>query len=105
MLYLGWIVAAFLLGLLAAQSAYRRRKRRTLRERLTSIPTFYGKTLAEVQRIARDAPYQTSRKANGQIVRTWRENDYILSLLFDACDVCLGVEEERDTRTKEEKSR
>ncbi len=96
MIYLGWIVAAFLLGFLAALFAYNRRKRQTLRERLTSIPTFCGKTLAEVQRITRDAPYQTSRKPNGQVVRLWRENDYMIALLFDACDVCLGVEDERN---------
>lgn len=96
MIYLGWVVAAFLLGFLAAYIVRRGKKApRTLRQRFSSVPTFYGRTLVEIQRLAGNAPYSTSHKTDGRTLRTWRDGNYSITLLFDVCDVCLGVEEER----------
>lgn len=95
MLYLGWILAAFLSGALLAGLLLTRRKRQSVRSGLSAIDTFMGKSYAQVLAIARTTPQATDRTANGQVLRTWFDGDYSISLLFDAQDICLGVQDER----------
>lgn len=94
MLYLGWIVAAFLGGMLLAGWLLLRRKQASLKQRFSEMDTFMGRSYAQVLAIAQTPPQSTSRRANGQAIRTWCDGDYTLALLFDAQDICLGVEDE-----------
>ncbi len=87
-IYLGWIAAAFLAGVLLAQ-----RRKPKLQQRVTKLGVFAGRSYAEILRTM-DAPQTEARQADGQTVRTWRNQDYSISLLFDGRDMCLGVEDE-----------
>lgn len=93
MLYLGWIVAAILSGALLAGWLITRKNRVSCKQRFMEINTFMGKSYAQVLAIAQRPPQSTSHKANGQALRTWCDGDYTLTLLFDARDICLGVED------------
>ncbi len=95
MLYLGWILAAFLSGALLAGLLLTRRKQQSVRQSFSEIDTFMGKSYAQVLAIARTTPLATDHIANGQVLRTWFDGDYSISLLFDAQDICLGVQDER----------
>ena len=72
--YLGWIVAAFLGGFLLAHRQWKRSQ--SLRDNFARVECF-------------------TEKANGRIVRVWKEHGYSIALEFDADDMCLGVREER----------
>ena len=87
-LYLGWIVAAFLAGVLLMQ-----RRRPTLQQRVIQMGVFAGRSYAEILRTM-DAPQTETRQTDGHTLRTWRNRDYSISLLFDGRDMCLGVEDE-----------
>ena len=93
MLYLGWIVAAFLAGGIITALYFTRR--RTLRERLVSMGPLVGREYAQIAAEVKTAPQSTIREANGQTLRAWEEGNYFVSLLFDKNDICLGVMEER----------
>ncbi len=95
MLYLGWVLAAFLFGVLLTVWALKRKKPVSLKRRFNAVDTYAGKTYAQVMDIAQTVPQATRRKTNGHLLRTWREGNYSISLLFDGRDVCLGVEDER----------
>ena len=88
LIYLGWIVAAFLAGVLLAQ-----RRKPALQQRVIQMGVFAGRTYAEILRTLEE-PQTEARRTDGQTVRTWRNRDYSISLLFDGRDMCLGVEEE-----------
>ena len=87
-LYLGWITAAFLAGVLLML-----RRKPTLQQRVNQMGVFAGRTYTEILRTM-DAPQTETRQADGRTLRTWRNRDYSISLLFDGLDMCLGVEEE-----------
>ncbi len=93
MLYLGWIVAAFLAGGIIT-AAYLTR-RRTLRERLVALGSVVGLDYTQIVEAVKVSPQSTIRETNGQTLRAWEEGDYFISLLFDKNDVCLGVMDER----------
>lgn len=93
MLYLGWIVAAFLAGCIITALIFTRRK--TLRERLIAMGSLIGKDYAQIVAEVQTTPKSTVREANGQTLRSWEEGNYFVSLLFDKDDVCLGVMDER----------
>ena len=93
MLYLGWIVAAFLAGSLSTAFLIARRK--TLRDRIDGMGMLIGRAYAQVAVEIGRSPQITIREANGQTLRAWEEGHYFVSLLFDQNDVCLGVMEER----------
>ena len=93
MLYLGWIVAAFLAGGIITAIYFTRR--RTLRERLVSMGPLVGREYAQIAAEVKTAPQNTIREANGQTLRAWEDGNYFVSLLFDKNDICLGVMEER----------
>ena len=52
MLYLGWIVAAFLGGFLLALWLWQRKTRRSLRERFSQVEAFQGRSYREVLTIS-----------------------------------------------------
>ena len=92
LIYLGWIAAAFLAGILFTLLLKNRRP--SLRKRVTDAAVFRGKTYQEIKREI-DEPQAIIRQTDGRTLRTWREEGYSVSLLFDAKDLCLGVEDER----------
>lgn len=95
MLYLGWIVAAFLFGVfLAAGVALFLARRRTLRDQFDSLGMTDGKDYAEIICNVKTPPWMVEARADGKTLRTWRKGDYPISLLFDRQDYCLGVMEE-----------
>ena len=97
MLYLGWIIAAFLAGvLLTLAVTLRLQRRRTLRQRFDGLGMTAGRDYAEIAAAVRAAPQETRAQADGQTLRTRREGAYAISLLFDRFDNCLGVMEEHD---------
>ena len=81
---LGWIAAAFLAGILFAE--WMKRRRPSLQARVKRAAVFRGKTCQEVLD-EMNSPQVTIRLANGNVLRTWCENGYSISLLFDAQDV------------------
>ena len=93
MLYLGWIVAAFLAG--GIITALYITRRRTLRERLAALEPLVGREYTQIIEEIKASPKNTTQKANGKTLREWREGNYYISLLFDKNDICLGVMEER----------
>lgn len=93
MLYLGWIVAAFLGGGIAA-TAYLT-QRRTLRERFAALGSTVGLKYAQIAAEVKASPRSTVRERNGRTLREWAEGNYSISLLFDQNDICLGVMDER----------
>ena len=88
---IGWMVAAFLAGVLLA--LFIRRRRPTLQQRVTELGVFAGRTYAEIL-LALDAPQEEMHRPDGQTLRTWHSRGYGISLLFDGQEMCLGVEEE-----------
>lgn len=96
MLYLGWIVAAFLGGVIISSALMAwLEQRTTLRERFEGLGLTLGKDYAEIAAAVKVSPRMMEARPDGQILRTWQEGDYTISLLFDSQDYCLGVMEER----------
>ena len=93
MLYLGWIVAAFLGGFLAALIG--RRTRPPLRESFARVDSYQGRSYREVLSIAGVRPCMVVRSADGTSQRIWQERDYSITLAFDARDMCMGVVDEQ----------
>lgn len=91
--YLGWIVAAFLGGFLLALRQLKRRH--SLRENFARVEFFKGRGYREILTIAGTKPYSIIEKANGRIIKVWKEQGYSISLEFDAQDICLGVMDEQ----------
>ena len=100
MLYLGWIAAAFLTGVVLM--LLRKGHRPTLRQRSDTVGAFRGMRYEEVMERLERAPQRTVERANGQTLRQWQEDEYSITLLFDGSGVCLGVEEERTGRKQED---
>ena len=93
MLYLGCVIAAFLGGVLI--TAYWLTKQKTLRKRFDGLGTTKGKAYTDIVAAVGASPQTAQREANGQVLRTWQEKEYSISLLFDGCDICLGVMDEQ----------
>ena len=91
LVYLGWIVAAFLAGMLLM--LFLQRRKPSLQQRVMQMGVFAGRSYAEIL-MAMDAPQTAVQQTDGRTLRTWRNSDYSISLLFDGQDVCLGVEDE-----------
>ncbi len=95
LLYFGWIAAAFMAGF--AFACWMKQRKQTLRQRVTQMPVFRGKTFAEILREIQSDPQTTIQQTDGRILRTWHDQSgYSISLLFDTRDLCLGVEDEHD---------
>ena len=91
LIYLGWIAAAFLAGILFAD--WFRRRKPSLHTRAKKAAVFRGKTYREIVSEISE-PQTTIQRTDRCTLRTWQEDGYSLTLLFDAQDMCLGVEEE-----------
>lgn len=91
LVYLGWIAAAFLAGVMLMLLLQHRAP--SLQRRVARLEVFAGRSYAEILRVM-DAPQTEARQADGRIVRTWRNDHYSISLLFDARDMCMGVQNE-----------
>ena len=100
MLYLGWIAAAFLTGVVLM--LLRKGHRPTLRQRSDTVGAFRCMRYEEVMERLERAPQRTVERADGQTLRRWQEDEYSITLLFDGSGVCLGVEEERTGRKQED---
>ena len=71
----------------------RKARRPSLRQRVKDAAVFRGKTYREV--MGKMGAAQTIiQQTDGRTLRTWQEDDYSISLLFDAQELCLGVEDE-----------
>ena len=89
---IGWMVAAFLAGVLLM--GWIQRRKPTLQQRVSELGVFAGRNYAEILRKLEE-PQTETRQPDGQTLRTWRNRDYSISLLFDRQEMCLGVEEEK----------
>lgn len=92
-LYIGWIVAAFLAGLLLGK--WPKKQKMKLKERFDKLNICMGMSYVEILQHVEAAPRITDRNANGVTERTWVEERYSITLTFDHQDICLGVQEER----------
>ena len=92
MVYLGWIIAAFLAGFMIA--GWLIKSRPSVRKRVENAGYFRGKSYKEILNELSE-PQFTVRQSDGNTLRTWREKGYSISLLFDSQDLCLGVENEQ----------
>ena len=92
LVYLGWIAAAFMAGILFA--GWMKNRRPSLQTRVEKAGYFRGKSYKEILR-EMNAPQTVIQQTDGHTLRTWQEDGYSISLLFDAQDLCLGVESER----------
>lgn len=92
LVYLGWIVAAFLGGFLLA--LWQRKKHHSLRENFARVEFFKGRGYREIVAIAGAKPNSIIQQADGRIIKVWKEIGYSISLEFDAQDICLGVMDE-----------
>ena len=88
-LYLGWIIAAFLAGLLLGK--WPKKQKMKLQERFDRLNICKGMSYVEILQHVQAAPRITDRNANGVTERTWVDEGYSITLTFDRQDICLGV--------------
>lgn len=86
---LGWVVAALLLGYLVGS-----RKKTGLRRRCSRIAVYRGRSGQELAALLGGPAQEVTRTAEGHTLRSWRGGGYVITLRFDAQDVCLGVHDE-----------
>lgn len=91
LLYSGWIVAAFLMGVLV--TLLLRERWPSLQRQAFRLGAFAGRNYAEILAHLKE-PQTEERRNDGRIVRTWRGRHYSISLRFDERDMCQGVESE-----------
>jgi len=91
-LYIGWIIAAFLAGLLFVK--WPKKQKMKLQERFDKLNICKGMSYVEILQCVEAAPRITDRNANGVTERTWVEERYSITLTFDHQDICLGVQDE-----------
>ena len=91
-IYLGWIIAAFLAGLLLGK--WPKKQKIKLQERFDKLNICKGMSYVDILQHVQAAPRITDRNANGDTERTWVEERYSITLAFDRQDICLGVQEE-----------
>ena len=92
LVYLGWIAAAFMGGILFA--GWMKSRKPSLQTRVEKAGYFRGKAYKEILR-EMNVPQTVIRQTDGRTLRTWQEGRYSISLLFDVRDLCLGVESEQ----------
>lgn len=92
-LYIGWIIAAFLAGLLLGK--WPKKQKMKMQERFDRLNICMGMSYVEILQHVEAAPRITDRNTNGVTERTWVEERYSITLTFDHQDICLGVQEER----------
>ena len=90
--YLGWIIAAFLAGLLLGK--WPKKQKMKLQERFDKLNICKGMSYVEILQRVQAAPRITDRNADGITERTWADEGYSITLTFDHQDICLGVQDE-----------
>lgn len=91
-LYLGWIIAAFLAGLLLGKRPQKQKMK--LQELFDRLNICKGMSYVEILQRAQAAPRITDRNADGVTERIWVDDGYSIKLTFDRQDICLGVQDE-----------
>ena len=91
-LYVGWIIAAFLAGLLLGK--WPKKQKMKLQERFDKLNICKGMSYVEILQHVQAAPRITNRNADGITKRTWADEGYSITLTFDRQDICLGVQDE-----------
>ena len=91
-LYLGWIIAAFLAGLLLGK--WPKKQKVKLQERFDRLNICKGMSYVDILQRVQAAPRITDRNADGVTERTWADDGYSIKLTFDRQDICLGVKDE-----------
>ena len=91
-LYLGWIIAAFLAGLLLGK--WPKKQKMKLQERFDRLNICKGMRYLEILQHVEAAPRMTDRNADGVTERMWVDEGYSIKLTFDQHDICLGVQDE-----------
>ena len=92
-IYLGWIIAAFLTGLLLGK--WPKKQKMKLQERFDRLNICKGLSYVEILQHVEAAPRITERNADGVTERTWVDEGYSIKLTFDRQDICLGVTDEQ----------
>lgn len=92
-IYLGWIIAAFLAGFLLGK--WPKKQKMKLKKRFDKLNICKGMSYVEIMKHVQAAPRITDCNADGVTERTWAEERYSITLTFDHQDICLGVQEER----------
>ena len=92
-LYIGWIIAAFLAGLLLEK--WPKKQKVKLQERFDRLNIRKGMSYVEILQHVQAAPRITDRNANGVTERTWVDEGYSIKLTFDRLDICLGMTDEQ----------
>ena len=95
-LYLGWIIAAFLAGVLLGK--WPKKQKMKLQERFDKLNICKGMSYVDILQRVQAAPRITDRNANGMTERTWVDEEYCIKLTFDHQDICLGVKWEQKGR-------
>lgn len=90
-LYIGWIIAAFLAGLLLGKW----KQKMKLQERFDRLNICMGMSYVEILQRVETAPRITDRNADGVTERAWADEGYSITLTFDQQDICLGMQEEQ----------
>ena len=80
-LYIGWIIAAFLAGLLFGK--WPKKQKMKLKERFDRLNICMGMSYVEILQRVEAAPRITDRNANGVTERTWVEEQYSI---FKQCN-------------------
>lgn len=93
LLYLGWIIAAFLAGFLLGK--WPKKQKMKLKERFDKLNICKGMSYVDILQHMQAAPRITDRNADGVTERTWADEGYSITLTFDRQDICLGVTDER----------
>lgn len=91
---LGWIIAAFLAGVLLAGVFHKPQK--SLRRRFAAIDCYRGLSSAQIVAAIQADPDTIIHLQGGQSLMVWKERRYTMVLRFDQHHVCLGVEEEKE---------
>ena len=91
LLYLGWVIAAFMTGF--ALASWLTQRKLPLQRRMTRIPVFRGKTYAEILREVDIEPQTVRLCPDGHVLRIWRDQDeHSISLEFDGGDIYWKLE-------------
>ena len=100
MLYLGWILAAFLSGVLITLWLLFCKNRQTLRDGFSQVESFRGRSYCDILAMAGQVPDTVLNQKDGGTLKTWREKGYSITLSFDARDVCRGVVDEKTSESR-----
>ena len=82
-------------GLKSAFSRSGNRPTVSIQRFFTETEDFRGLSYEKIISLAEAKANKTRPRQDGGTARTWSEDNYAITLLFDANGICLGVEEER----------